>query len=279
MLAGRLGRERSAQPPQLHRQQEERGQLGGEGLGGGHPDLRAGVGVERALALARNGRTQHVADGEGPGAPLLRLLHRRQRVGGLARLGDGEHERLLPDHRIPVAELAGQLHVHRQPSELLDHEPAGEPGVPARAAGHHHQPVDLLHPGRVEVHAVEDHVPFLERDPPADGVGHRPGLLEDLLVHEVLVPVLLGGHRAPLDLAGLPGHRAPLDVLDGDALRRQDRQLALLEDSSPFVCVRGWPGRRRRGSSPPRRRPTTSGLAFLAATMVRGALSDTTAMA
>ncbi len=52
VLAPVLGQQRAPAPPQPEGEQIESHQRRGEGLGGGHPDLGAGVGVERAGGLA-----------------------------------------------------------------------------------------------------------------------------------------------------------------------------------------------------------------------------------
>ena len=66
----------------------ERHELRGEGLGGGDPDFRPGVRVHGAVGFPRGHAADDIADGNALGALLARLAKRRQRVGGLARLGD-----------------------------------------------------------------------------------------------------------------------------------------------------------------------------------------------
>ena len=53
---------------EVQREQEERGELGGEGLGAGDADLGAGVGGDGSLGLAGDGGADDVADGDGAGA-------------------------------------------------------------------------------------------------------------------------------------------------------------------------------------------------------------------
>src|SRR5207248_11656751 len=131
-----------------------------------------------------------VADGEAAGAARLGLAEAAQRVGGLAALGNGDAEGSRVDERLAVAELARQIDLDRDAGEGLDHELAGERGVPARAAGDDVDLVETRDRLRVEVAAVEVHVSLLDGGAPADGVGERARLLVDLLVHEVLVAVL-----------------------------------------------------------------------------------------
>src|SRR5207302_5197519 len=162
-----------------------------ESLGGGDADLRPGMRVEDVVRLAGDRRSDYVADGEPARSPRLGLAEAAQRVGGLAALRDGDAEGARIDERLAVAELARQIDLDRDAGEGLDHELAGERGVPARAAG---DDVDLVQARDrlgVEVAPVEILVSFLDGCAPADGVGERAGLLVDLLVHEVLVAVLL----------------------------------------------------------------------------------------
>ena len=55
----------SADLAEFEGEQEERGELGGEGLGGGDADFGAGVGGDGALGFAGDGGADDVADGEG----------------------------------------------------------------------------------------------------------------------------------------------------------------------------------------------------------------------
>ena len=66
---------------------------------------------------------------------LLGLALRGQRVGGFAGLRNHHRQRVLADDGIAVAELAAVIHFHRDARQLLDHELAGQRGVPAGAAG------------------------------------------------------------------------------------------------------------------------------------------------
>ena len=56
---------RAADLAELEGEQEERGELGGEGLGGGDADLGAGVGVDGAVGFAGDHGADDVADGDG----------------------------------------------------------------------------------------------------------------------------------------------------------------------------------------------------------------------
>ena len=90
--------------------------------------------VDAAVALARDRAADDVDDAEHAAALALHLVHRRQRVGGLARLADGDVERVRLDDRIAVAELGRRLGVGRHARQRLDQVRAGDAGVVRRAA-------------------------------------------------------------------------------------------------------------------------------------------------
>ena len=128
--------QRAAHLAQVHRQQHQRRELAGKRLGRGHADFRPGVRQNRSGGLARDHRAVHVADGQRLRAFHLGFALRGQRVGGFAGLADADGQRLGVDDRIAIAELAAVIHFDRNSRQLLDHELAGLPGVPAGAAGH-----------------------------------------------------------------------------------------------------------------------------------------------
>ncbi len=142
--------------PQVHRQNEKRRQLAGERLGGSHADLRTGVRIERARGLARDHGAHHVADGQ------------RFRTLGFASRCAASVSAVSPDceittvsvcgahDRIAIAEFAAVIHLHRDARQLLDHELAGQPGVPTGAAGDNLDLPEARELGRRDVHFVEE---------------------------------------------------------------------------------------------------------------------------
>ncbi len=116
-------------------EEEEGGELGGEGLGGGDADLGAGVGGDGALGFAGDGGSDDVADGEGLGAFGDELALGGEGVGGFAGLGDEEADGVGVGDGVAVAVLGGVVDVDGEAGEALDHELAGEAGVPGGSAG------------------------------------------------------------------------------------------------------------------------------------------------
>ena len=56
----------------------------------------------------------------------LAFLERGERIGGLARLGNGDQHRAIVDRGTAVTELGGVVHFDRNARELLDHELADQ---------------------------------------------------------------------------------------------------------------------------------------------------------
>ena len=162
-------------------------------------------------------------------APLLaRQPHRRQRVGGLARLGDPDHQVVGADHRVAVAVLGGDVHLDRDPRPLLDRVAADEPGVVAGAAGDDHDPADAGDQLRRELELGE--VDGVERGQAVgDRLGDRVGLLVDLLQHEGRVAALLGRVLVPGDLEHVALDRVAVEVDDPGSVGVHGHDLAVLE--------------------------------------------------
>ncbi len=202
----------------------------GERLGGGDADLGSRVHVEHARRLARQGGADDVRDGEDRAALEPRRLHRAERVGRLARLGDGDHERLGAHDRVAVAELGGQVRLGRQARQALDHRAREHRRVEGRAARDQHDALDRAHGVGVEPHVGEDDAAGLGGDAAAEGVGDRARLLVDLLEHEVPIAALLRHDRVPEDLDRVALDGLALERRELDAARRHHRHLVVLED-------------------------------------------------
>ena len=117
-------------------------QLRGVALGRGDRDLRPRPGVERVVGELGDRAAHDVHDAQHGSPAGLALLERGDGVGGLARLGDHQHQRVLVDHGVGVAQLAGQLHLHGDAAEPLDGVAARAARVIGRAAGRDDDLVD-----------------------------------------------------------------------------------------------------------------------------------------
>ena len=132
---GPFGVEAAAELAELEGEQKERGELRGEGLGGGDADFGTGVGVDGAVGFAGDHGADDVADGDGLRAERDHFALRGEGVGGFAGLGDEQAEGVAIGNGIAIAVFAGVVDVDGQAREALDHVLAGEGGVPAGAAG------------------------------------------------------------------------------------------------------------------------------------------------
>src|SRR4029453_2032054 len=70
----------------------------------------------------------------------------------------------------------------------------------------------------------------VHQEPAPERIGHRAGLLVDLLQHEVLVSALLGHGRVPVDARGRPLHPTPVEGHELEAGAGDPGHLAILED-------------------------------------------------
>ena len=215
-------------------------QLGQEALGRGDADLGAGVGVDHRVGLARDRRAVGVADREHLGALPPGVADRHQRVGGLARLADRDHQRVAGQDRVAVAELVGQLDLARDPRPVLDGVLRDEAGVVRRAAADDDDLVDVAQLVLGDPHLVElQHAGAVV--PAQQCVADRPRLLEDLLAHEPVEAVLLGRRQVPVDvvapaLCRLAGEVGDLHIVAGD---RHDLVLPELQRLAGVLDERG----------------------------------------
>ena len=214
------------QPDGEHRQRHD---LAGEGLGARHPDLGAGVQVGPAVDLAGDRRADHVDETDRPRPPLLGLPDGGQGVGGLAALGDPDHQRALVDHRIPVPELGGVFHFDRDPRQLLDEVLTDEAGMPTGAARGDDDPLELLELLVAQVEAIHARGPLLFQEMAPHRVLDGLRLLEDLLEHEVFVPAPFDGGEVPLDLAHRLADARQLEVADAIPLAGQHGHLPVVQ--------------------------------------------------
>ena len=140
-LGQALGLERAAQLGEPQREQVHGRHLGDEGLGRGDADLEPAR-VKRTPSASRVACEPMMLVTASTFAPaLLRQAHGRERVGGLARLGDADDEVARADHRVAVAVLGGDVHLDRHARPLLERVAADQARVVRGAAGDDHDAV------------------------------------------------------------------------------------------------------------------------------------------
>ena len=175
-------------------------QLGGVALGGGHGNLRACPCVQGVVGDFRNGTAHHVHNGKRLRTPALAFLHGGNGIRRLAGLGQDDEQRMPVNQGVCIAKLTCQLRSHGDTAQLLDGIFPRAPGIIGRAAGRNDDFMDL---GKIDVQVVQYNFPI--SDSRGDGRFHRPGLLHDLLEHEVVVAALFRRLDVPCDAAGLLG--------------------------------------------------------------------------
>ncbi len=147
-------------------------ELAGECFRGRDADFRPRVGqiVPAASRVIIEPTTLQMASVLAPF--LLGFALRGQRVRGFAGLADANRQLFLIDDRIAIAELAAVIHFHGNFREPLDHEFAGQPGVPARAAGHDLDVAELAEFLLGDVHLVEEYLAGIQRHAAEQRVAH-----------------------------------------------------------------------------------------------------------
>ena len=153
-------------------------------------------------------------------AAALGLAEAGQRISGFPGLGDGEDERVFFDGRVAVTEFAGVFDLNRNVREFLQQIFPHERGVPTGAAGGDDDLVDGAQFRVREIKPAEFGRAFLQINPPAHGVFHGAGLLEDFLEHEMGEAAALRGFRAELQFGDLHLRGVGPKPSAGDALKR-----------------------------------------------------------
>ena len=128
------GGQLAADLPQIQGQEQKRGELAGKGLRRGHADFGAGVRVDRAGRFAREHRADHVADRQHFRALSGALRARAASVSAVSPDWLMDHQAVLVEDGIAIAELAAVIHFHRHVRQPLDHEFPGERRVPTGTA-------------------------------------------------------------------------------------------------------------------------------------------------
>lgn len=217
-------------------------ELRGVGLGGGDTDLRAGVDVDTAVGEERDGGTDNVDDADGKGTALETVPQSHEGVGRLARLRDEDASVITEDGRLTIEEIGGKLDSNGDLDELLEDSTDGHTRVVARSAGNEYYPPAPTDRADIRPETTKGHGLVGDIETATHGVDDGLGLLEDLLLHEVVELAL--HDLLELQLEGLDGphvraairllkpvdvERALVDVGDVVVLEVQDL-LGVLDD-------------------------------------------------
>lgn len=178
-------------------------ELGGVCLGGSDTDLGAGVDVDTAVGQHTDRATDHVHDTDSQCATLQAVSQGHQRISRLARLRD-EHASVVTEHRgLPVEEVGRQLDRDRNLCELLEDTTNRHTAVVRGTAGNEYDTPASADGAHVCAQTTERDGLVLNVQTTTHGVDDGLGLLEDLLLHEVVELAL--HDLLELELKGLDG--------------------------------------------------------------------------
>ncbi len=131
------------------------------------------------------------------------------------------------DDGIAITVLAAVIHLDRHARQPLDHVLASQGRMPARAAGHDLNRVQVLELVLGDFHLLQKDLAGIQRDAAQPGIADGARLLKDFLEHEVLEAALLGHDGVPGDVLHLPHDRFAFKVAQLHAGRGDDCQVAV----------------------------------------------------
>ena len=228
-----LQRDPAVHGGEAQREQVEAHQVRQEGFRRRHPDLGAGVQVDRAVGVSRGAAGEHVGHRHRQRPALLGLMQPDHRVRGLTGLRDDHRQCVRPERRPPVAKLCRINSTRRQTCPVLDRVLADERRVPG---GSHPKQQDLAVAPQLLIGQGE----LSKRDravigqPPAHRVRDRLRRLVDLLEHEVRVAALLGLAHVPVDMDELGLDSRAVQRRHLGTKRRHRGHLSLTEHEHAF---------------------------------------------
>src|SRR5258708_22379970 len=190
----------------------------------------------RSRRLSRDHGTEHVANGERFRTLLLGLPLRGERIRGFAGLADANRKCFRIDDGVAIAEFAAVVHLDRNLREALDHELAGQSRVPAGAASNDLYVGEISEYFLGDIHLVEENLRGIERHTGEKSVANGAGLLEDFLLHVVLVAALFGHDRVPGNMLDGSLDGVAIEIQDADALWSEHRNVAISQEKH-LPCV------------------------------------------
>ena len=183
--------------------------------------------VDGSSGLARDHGSHHVADGQRLRALGFGFTLGGDGVGGFAGLRNQQRQLIRTQDWIAVAPFAGVIDFDRNAGQVLDHELAGQSGVPTGAAG---GDIDLLQSfelGFTDLHLVEKDGAGVLRDAAERGVADGARLLINLFEHEVLEAALLRHDGIPGDALRFALQRIAVEIGNLYAILRDHGQIAI----------------------------------------------------
>src|SRR4029077_14366467 len=175
--------------------------LRGEGFRGRNADLRTGVHVNAAVALACNCAGDVIANAQRAKAFAPAFTERTERVGSLAALADCENQRLRRHRGITVAKFAREFDFSGNIRESLDQIFAYPSGMQSCATtGENNAPYVTQLRWR-HVQATQFRRAFFQTEATPHRIAHRIRLLKDFFEHVVGVNALFDIFGRKFDFA------------------------------------------------------------------------------
>lgn len=200
LTAGLLGGTVLAQGQGEHDHGDE---LRSIGLGGGDTNFGTGINVDTAVGKEGDGGTDDVDDTNGQGTTLQAVAQGHEGVSGLTRLGDEDTGVITEDGSLSIKEIGGQLDSDGDLSQLLEDTTDSHARVVAGTASNEDDAAASADGRDVGAETTQSNGPVSDVETTTHGVDDGLGLLEDLLLHEVVELAL--HDLLELKLEGLDG--------------------------------------------------------------------------
>lgn len=173
----------------------------GVGLGGGNTNLGASVDVDTAVGHHRDGGTDNVDDTNGQSTALETVAESQKRVSGLTRLGNKDAGVVTEDRGLSVEEIRSQLDGDGDLGQLLEDTTNSHARVVRGTASDEDDSAATTDGRDVLLETTQSNSLVLNVETTTHSVDNGLGLLENLLLHEVVVTAL--HDLLELDLDGL----------------------------------------------------------------------------
>ena len=200
LTAGLLG---CAVLAKRQRKHDHGDKLRGVGLGGGNTDLGSSVDVDTAVGEERDGGTDNVDDTHGQGTALQAVAEGHERISGLTRLGDEDASVVTEDGSLAIEEVRGKLDGDGDLGKLLEDTTDSHARVVTGSAGNEDDSAATANRCQVRTKTTKGDSLVGNVETTTHGVDNGLGLLEDLLLHEVIELAL--HDLLELELEGLDG--------------------------------------------------------------------------
>ena len=187
------------------------------------------MGIDHHVGFTRNGRIDHIADGQRTGALVFALSERGQRIRGLARLRNRQDQAVRIERCGAIAEFTAVIDLGRQSGQFLQKKLAHQPGVPGRTARHQGHALDRIERGQLVRDFAQRNLAGFLKDTAAHGIDNSLGLFMDFLQQEMLIAALLGRNRVPGNMAWFALNRPAGEVRDCDALTTHLSHFAVIQ--------------------------------------------------